>query len=346
MMNDHPEVTEAMKKKAMRPSLEFGRGIIREMSAQWGECLVITQPPVWEAAQKMMVNKPAAVHFVKSMDRPVAEAAEKKLPPAEIIVGIGGGMALDMAKYVAGKRGTAPVLVPGIASVDACVTNTIAVRDDNRVRYIGFVIPRAVVSDFTLMRKAPKHLNRAGVGDLLSIHTALFDWKLAAEAGEVEFDQGTADHARELVDVVEEAALDIRDVTDDALEFIIKAYAAENALCLREGHSRPEEGSEHFFAYNVEHRTARSFVHGELVCLGVLIMARLQENQPGRIAGIFRNTGVRFHPRDLGLSRREIEQALLTLGDYVGSEGLFHTIINEAPPGPENMKTLLSGLKF
>jgi glycerol dehydrogenase-like iron-containing ADH family enzyme len=335
-----------MKKKAMRPRLEFGRGIIREMSAEWGGCLVITQPPVWQAAQKMMANKPAALHFVSSMDRATAEAAEKKMSSAETIVGIGGGAALDMAKYVAWKRGKPPVLAPGIASVDACVTNTIAVRDDGRVRYLGFVIPAAVVCDFTLMRKAPKYLNRAGVGDLLSIHTALFDWKLAAAAGEVEFDQGTADHAAALVDVVEEAAPYIRDVTDDALKFMIEAYAAENALCLREGHSRPEEGSEHFLAYNLEHRTGKSFVHGELVCLGTLILARLQQNQPERIAAILRDTGVRFQPRELGLPRREIEQALLTLHDYVKSEGLFHTIINEAAPGPAEVKTLIAGLEF
>lgn len=37
---------------------------------------------------------------------------------------------------------TMPVLAPSIASVDACVTNTIAVRDEGKVRYVGFVVPR------------------------------------------------------------------------------------------------------------------------------------------------------------------------------------------------------------
>jgi glycerol dehydrogenase-like iron-containing ADH family enzyme len=42
-----------------------------------------------------------------------------------------------------------------------------------------------VIVDAALIRTAPAHLNRGGVGDILSIHTALYDWRLAhARTGE------------------------------------------------------------------------------------------------------------------------------------------------------------------
>jgi len=330
----------------MRPRLKFGRGILYELSSEWGKCVVITQPPAWDRAKSMLSCEPEGILFVKSMERKKAEAAEKRLPEAETIIGIGGGAALDMAKFVGWKRRLEPVLVPGIASVDACVTNAIAVRDKGKVHYIGFVLPRTIICDFKLMSGAPRHFNRAGIGDILSIHTGVFDWGLAAEAGEVEFIKGIARQAEALVDELEEYATDIRAVTDEALEFLIRAYAEENALCLKVGHARPEEGSEHFFAYNVERITGKSLVHGELVSLGVFLMSRLQDNQHKRIKGILDRTGVRYHPRTLGLKRKEIEKALFTLQAYVKEEGLFFSIINKKGLNEGALEALLEGLRF
>jgi len=325
------DVSVEVLARAMRPRLEFGRGLLSEISRGWGDVLLLTMPEPWAVARSMMSGVPRHVHFVASMDRLVVERVEAELPPADTVVGLGGGMALDMAKYVAWRRGAEPVLVPSIASVDACVTNTIAVREGGKVRYIGFVVPEMVVMEFDLMQSAPLHLNRAGLGDILSIHTALWDWRVAAERGLAVYDEQVARQAAALVEQLESRTAQVRAASEDALRWLIEAYAAENALCLQVDHSRPEEGSEHFFAYNVEHRTGRGYVHGELVSLGVLLMARLQDNEPQRVGRVLEASGVRFHPRDLELSRAEVEAALGTLLTYVEGEGLPYSVINERP---------------
>ena len=324
-----PGVSSDLISQAMRPRLAFGRGLLSESNRTWGKYLLLTMPEPWDAARSAVTNLPQHVHFVVSMDRDVVEQVEAQLGPADAVVGLGGGMALDMAKYVAWRRGLQPIMVPSIASVDACVTNTIAVRDGGKVRYVGFVVPQVVLADYDLMQGAPASLNRAGLGDILSIHTALWDWRAAADRGYIAYDKGVAGQVATLVDQLEDRAEGIRAVTENALQWLIEAYARENGLCLQVGHSRPEEGSEHFFAYNIEHRTDRGYVHGELVCLGILLMARLQENEPARVERILEATGVRFHPRDLGLSRDEVASGLLTLRAYVEGEDLPYSVINE-----------------
>jgi len=319
--------------RAMRPRLVFGRGLLADASRGWGDYVLLTMSEPWEVARPMVARPPYHVRLVESVDRGTVERVAAELPPADTVVGLGGGMALDVAKFVAWRRGVEPVLIPSIASVDACVTNTIGVRDEGRVRYVGFVVPQAVLVDFDLVQSAPLHLNRAGAADILSIHTALWDWKSAADRGLIAYDKEVAHQAAALVDRLEALAGEICAATEDALRWLIEAYAAENALCLRVGHSRPEEGSEHFFAYNVEYRTGRGYIHGELVSLGILLMARLQENEPVRIGRILRAVGVRFQPRDLGLSQAEVEDALLTLLAYVTSEGLPYSVINERAIG-------------
>ena len=332
--------------RAMQPRIEFGHGLLADASREWGDALLVTMPEPWDAARPILSELPAHVHFVTSMDREVVERTEAEYPPAETVVGLGGGTALDMAKYVAWRRGGEPVLIPSIASVDACVTNTVAVRDESKVRYVGFVVPRVVLADFDLMQSAPLHLNRAGIGDILSIHTALWDWRAAADRGLIDYEADVARGTAALVDGLEERVGEMQAVTEGALRWLIEAYAAENALCLQVGHARPEEGSEHFFAYNVEHRTSEGYVHGELVGLGILLMAQLQGNEPARAERILRSTGVRFQPRDLGLSQAEVEAAVRTLPAYVESEGLPHSVIDEREFDAAKARELCRGLEF
>ena len=339
-------VSAELVARAAAPRLEFGRGLLADASLTWGDALLVTMPEPWDVARSMLSKPPRHVYFVETMDRAAVERAEAALPPADTVVGLGGGVALDFAKYVAWRRGREPTLVPSIASVDACVTNTIAVRDEGKVHYIGFVVPRTVLVDFDLLQSAPPHLNRAGLGDILSIHTARWDWQAAARQGRVAYDEEVARQAAALVDQLEARAEEIRAVNENALRWLIEAYAAENALCLQVGHSGPEEGSEHFFAYNVEHRTGRGYVHGELVSLGVLLMARLQENEPARVERILQTTGVRFQPQALHLSRTDVESALLTLRAYVENEHLPYSAINERPIDQVVTKELCHDLHF
>lgn len=345
-MDEIAHIPAEVMAKAMDPPLRFGRGLLEQDSRSWGEYILVTMPEIWEIARPMLAFQPAHTLFVESMDRTWVEGTEKTLPATDTVVGIGGGMVLDMAKYIAWQREIEPVLAPSIASVDACVTNTVAVRDEGRVRYIGFVVPKVVLTDFDLMQSAPLHLNRAGIGDILSIHTGRWDWKAAADQDLIDYDEQVAQGVAELVDQLEHRVDQIRTVSEEGLRWLIEAYAAENKLCLQVGHSRPEEGSEHFFAYNLEHRTGGQFVHGELVCLGILLMSRLQENQVKRVQRILNDTAVRFQPADLDLSRLEVKATLNTLPAYVESEGLPYSVINRRLPDPDLVKAICQDLQF
>lgn len=335
-----------MDERAINPNFKFGRGIIRDASREWGDYLLVTMPEVWKKSEKMLLKKPRQIFFVKTMELIEIEKAEKELPGAETIVGMGGGMAIDFAKFVSWKRGMEPVLVPGVVSVDAPVCQSIAVREQNRVRYIGKALAREIIVDFDLIQSAPVRLNRAGIGDILSIHTALFDWSLAGKLGKTEYNEALARDAGKILDELEEHCSEIGNASEKGLTWLMRAFARENALCIKNGNSRPEEGSEHFFAYNLEYLTGRGYIHGELVCLGVLLMARLQENVVKRVEKILSQTGVNYHPKDLGISREEINKALITLKDYTEKEKLGYSIINNKPITGKVIEEICQGLDY
>jgi glycerol-1-phosphate dehydrogenase [NAD(P)+] len=331
--------------RAKSPVLRIGRDVLAaQIAALAGRYALLTQPEPAAFVDPTIAGRAAATVMVGSLAAADLETLVAGLPDVDRVVGIGGGMTLDAAKYVAWRRGIPLVLAPSIVSVDAAVTNTIAVRDGGRVEYRGFVVAEVIVADLALIGRAPARLNRAGVGDLLSIHTALWDWRAGAAAGKVAFDAALADRSAAVLAQLYDLAVEISAVSDRALEAVLRGYVEVNALCLTAGHSGPEEGSEHYFGYRLEAVTGRSFVHGELIGLGSVLMAALQANEPGRVATFLDRAGVGWRPAEQGLGRAVLREALTGLPAFVREAGLPYSIIDEADLGPDAVERLLDGV--
>lgn len=318
-------------------NIEDGENLVEGIVSREDEFLVSTMAEPWEIVKDKIGGIPRKVIFVESMEKNVVKKLEASIPHINLAIGIGGGSPIDFAKYVAWKRKIPLITVPSITSVDAPITKEIAVRIDGKVRYIGKVIPKKILIDYCLIKKAPERLNKAGVGDILSSHTALFDWKLAARRGMENYDEEIVRKAEGLLSLLEENVEEIRKITNEGIKLLMQLFLEENKLCWNFGNSRPEEGSEHLFAYNMEYLTRKHFIHGELVCAGIILMSYLQENNPERALKIIREIGVSIRPKDLGVSRERILKCLLTLPDYVKKENLFYSIVNEVGKDKEKI---------
>ncbi len=286
--------------------------------------LITVNDPPWSSIADR-VPAPATVvpaHEMElaKLDRDVERTADDG---AEVVVGFGGGTALDTAKYLAWKRGLPLVQIPTITSVDAGFTDAIGVRCEGRVRYVGTIVPEEVVLDIDLIRSAPSHLNRAGIGDVVSCHTALHDWRAAVEAGAgIAWDDDAAALGEVLLDELDAMVADIHDVTPDGIRWLADCYRRIGAACVALGHSRFEEGSEHFWAYAYEHATGAHHVHGELISFAVVALSHVQHNDPEFAHRVVAQAGVRAHPDDLGITRQQFVDSLVGLRAYSHAEGL------------------------
>ena len=304
-----------------------------EVLAGRGTPLVVcANEPPWSSVRARLAGVALAAEIdawdmdVAHLDS-VVEGLTASTGPDELgsatVVGLGGGTALDTAKYVAWRTGRPLVQVPTITSVDAGFTDAIGIRDLGKVRYVGTVVPELVVLDLPLIRSAPPRLNRAGVGDVLSCHTGLFDWRLATEHGTTHpWHTGLAALGAMLLDELESAADEIAAVSDDGVRFLADAYRRIGAACAWAGHSRFEEGSEHFWAYAYEHATGAHPVHGEIISFAVCALAEVQGNEPERARRIVERSHVRAHPADLGITEEAFASCLLGLAAYARREGL------------------------
>ena len=146
-------------------SQRFGAGSIAGLGKELGRFVVTTMDIPWRVAKDRLGGSPAAVMMVESMEIDTIERQIAAAPDCDTVVGIGGGQAIDLAKYMAWKRGIRLVSIPTVLSVDAFVTPAAGVRRNHVVEYLGATIPDPLVIDYELLLHCPngsEHCRRGG----------------------------------------------------------------------------------------------------------------------------------------------------------------------------------------
>ncbi|MHC4204565.1 MAG: iron-containing alcohol dehydrogenase [Planctomycetota bacterium] len=327
------------------PKPQFGRHLIEDLaSADTGKPIIYTQKVPWELYGSRFALSPVKTVTIEEVSLESLNALLNNPADFDTAIAFGGGLAIDAAKYIAWKTGKRFIAVPTAISADVSVCRAVAVREDFKVRYIGDKMPDQLIIDFDIIQSAPAHINRGGVCDILSCYTALKDWEISnTETGEA-IDLQTVEKTQSLLSRLFAHQKEIRNVTEDGIKFLIEGYIEEVRLCEEYGSPRPEEGSEHFFAYNLEYLMRRGFLHGNIVSLGVVLMTILQERDPRQIVDFLEGAGVLWKPEDAGLSEKDIVRAVETLHDYCTNEKFYYTIVNQKRPGNKTALKILNAI--
>jgi glycerol-1-phosphate dehydrogenase [NAD(P)+] len=316
----------------------YGRELVRalpdSLSAPY---TVVTMRDLWPKVEADLSRGRGHVHFVDSLEVTELERLVNELPSSEAVVGVGGGMAVDVAKYVAWRRRLPLFQVPTSMSVNAPFAQRAAIRDEGVLRYTGWAVPEAVYVDYDLIRSAPAHINRSGVGDIACYYTAHWDWAMAEREGKCEakwpYDSHWVDAAKEVLDSVLSAPEAIAEVSDSGIQTLMNALRWGGAAFNNTGwNPRPIEGSEHTFFYSLEYLVNRPFLHGQIVSLGVLLMSYLQGNDPEFIRGKLDAMGVAYRPADMGITWDDVRAGLINMPKYWETAGnLWYTAAVHLP---------------
>jgi glycerol dehydrogenase-like iron-containing ADH family enzyme len=325
----------------------FGHELVGELPAfVHRPYLVVTMADLWPRFEDRLAGPHlAGVHLVDTLEVAELVELEARLPRAAAIVGLGGGQALDVAKFLAWTRRLPLFQVPTATTVNAPFGHRAGLRDAGRVRYLGWAVPEAVYIDFEVIASAPPNLNRSGVGDVLCYHTARWDWQLADRLGRSEarwpYDQRLVDDAATVMESVVDALGEIRAGSEAGIRALVSAHRWGGTTFHDSGwNPRHIEGVDHFLFYNLERITGRHFIHGQPVGLGIVAGSILQGNEPERMAEAIARAGVDIRPEAMGVTWDDVDEALRTLGAYVRKADLWFTVANVVPVTDEHLSRL------
>ena len=294
------------------------------------EAVVVTTAPAWKAVDGIDIS-PHQLLYVNG-NTTAAMAALADGCEGEVVYGIGGGLAIDTAKYVASTNGLPLIAIPTILSTDAFLTDATGVRENGCVQYLPTKTPDTVIVDMDVLCSAPATMRASGAADVLSIATALWDWQEAEKMGKNPSDQQITPQAvaigETLLQTLLENAREIGNGTPDGLKLLLDLLCMEVQLCNLCGHSRVEEGSEHYFTYALErHLTSASsgdILHGELVGLGILLMSTLQSQPWMQYRHALECLQINYRPSVVAFEA--IADTLINLSDYVAQHNLPYTV--------------------
>lgn len=300
--------------------------------------VLITSGPAWQAASDRLGHLPiqarlepleaAIAHWDSLLTQLESESDEMQ---QAVVYAVGGGLVADAAKYMAIKLDLPLVCLPTALSVDAFITSASGIRRDGCVYYIETKVPETLVADLDVIAGAPAYIRAAGICDVLSIYTGLWDWKFAQEQGQNPPEMEYIPWVAQAAEAILQGALDCAEAAGrgdrDGLKQLLDCLAMEVQLCNQIGHSRPEEGSEHYFAYLVENYTGHGLPHGDLVGPGILLMAEKQGQETAAMRRALEDCQIPLGniPADI------VEKTLAELAQYSVKHKLPYGIAHELP---------------
>ena len=248
---------------------------------------------VLEMAQASLAAETVKADWVVVDDNSFEDAARlfgemPKLVTA--VMGLGGGKALDMAKYIAFLARIPYYAVPTSLSNDGFCSPQSSLTLAGKRRSLAATLPEGVIIDVDVCLTAPRLLWLSGVGDLVSKLTAVMDWKLSFHnTGEAVNDLAALLSDATVHQFMARPRFDRQGMSLLGTALMLNGIAME--IC---GSSRPASGSEHLVSHALDARSARPRLHGLQVGMATYIMSLLQDGRGDAariIHQLFQDTG-------------------------------------------------------
>jgi len=294
---------------------------------------IVTMEDLWDIF-KLKFKNISNIYFISSLEETNLEKEINKFKDYDTIIGLGGGQAIDIAKYFSWKCNLKLFQFPTSLSVDAVFGHRSGIRRNNIVNYIGWSKPECVFIDYEVIMDAPLIFNHSGIGDVLCFYTGVLDWQYAKEINKCEtkwtYNSELAMKSLSYVDNLLKQSHHIKSLDQKGIDTIIQAHQwGGNSYFSSGWNPRHIEGIEHFFFYNLELITKKKYIHGQPVCLGFILGCLLHNKYEDRFSNFFKDLQFDVRPKSMNISWDEVDTCLKSLSDFVIKNNLWYGIAND-----------------
>lgn len=274
-------------------------------------------------------------------EKELIEKLSKDIKDYDIVLGIGGGRTIDIAKYSSLLAKLPWVAFPTVLSHDGVVSSRASIKSNGKRISIQAQEPIGIIIDLGVVKKAPYRNIAAGFGDLISNITAVQDWKLAAKRGKEEYHTLIGElsllSARAVMEHVEE----IRNIDIHGLEVLAWSLICSGFAMNIYGSSRPCSGSEHNFSHMLD-ELGSSALHGEQCALGTIIMSYLHNDDWKKVKYFIKKAGLPTNAKEIGIEENILIKALALAKNARDR----YTILNEIEINEEKARRILKEVEI
>ena len=224
---------------------------------------------------------------------------------ADVIIGVGGGKALDMAKLVAFKYGLPIVTVPTSGSTCAAWTALSNVYSEAGAFQYDVTLSRCpdlLILDYGLIRTASRRTLVAGIGDAIA---KWYEASVSSGNSSATLLISAVQQARVLRDILfQKSAIALENANSDAWREVVDATVLLAGVIGGIGGADCRTVAAHAVHNGLTHLpAAHNVLHGEKVAYGILVQLRLEEMvQNNQLAASARQQLLHFYS-EIGLPK-------------------------------------------
>ena len=237
---------------------------------------------------------------------------------ADIIIGIGGGKALDTAKLVAHQLTLPVITIPTSAATCAAWTALSNVYSTTGAFLYDVALsrcPELLILDYNLIQTAPQRTLVAGIGDAIA---KWYEASVSSGNSQQTLIIAAVQQARVLRDILlQKSATALQSPGTEIWQEVVDATVLLAGVIGGIGGAQCRTVAAHAVHNGLTHISGHNSIHGEKVAYGILVQLRLEEMiQGNQLAASARQQLLKFYA-EIGLPQKLADLGLgnITLGE-------------------------------
>ena len=303
----------------MPRKIALGSGILKEVPAILSELgykspLILCDKITYDiAAAGVEGALGCETQFVGPASMAEVERIKAVIPPdCDVVIGIGGGTVIDIAKLSSRMVGIPFVSVPTAASHDGLASSRASISQKDQKTSIKALPPVAIIADTKIISGAPYRFLSAGYADLISNYTAVKDWELAFRIKGEYYSEYAAQLSLLSAKLMVKNASVVKVGDERSVRKVLKGLISSGIAMSIAGSSRPASGSEHLFSHALDAIAPHPAMHGEQCGVGTIMMMYLHGGSWNTIRRALHLVRAPTTAEGLGIEGEYIIEALTT----------------------------------
>ena len=167
----------------------------------------------------------------------------------DLIIGIGSGVINDIGKILSNVTGKKYISVATAPSMDGYASATSSMSMDGLKVSLNSRCADVIIGDTDILKNAPAHMLKAGLGDMLAKYVSIAEWRIAHIITGEYYCERVAELIRKVLKKCIDNAEGLLGREEQAIEAVFEGLVIGGVAMAYAGVSRPASGVEHYFSH-------------------------------------------------------------------------------------------------